>query len=166
MSTVVYNESDRRTLMSVKKSSVYLGYFTITFNLLWTESAYFPPSVDMSCWMADCNSTNHFSMVKLVYLSGVSWDTWSNQSIWWKWHSLHLTIATNIEWVCRFASRRAWWKAWSKWRHANSCSWSAVFKTNLSNRTNQCNIVNKSIIQLLSGVDVTEVQSRPLLVCE
>ena len=103
-------------------------YFTIPFNLLLTQSAYFPPSVNMSCWMADCNSTNHLSMVKLVYLSGMSWNTWSYQSIWRKWHSLHLTIATNVEWICRFTSRRAWWKAWSKRWHAYSCCWRAVFK--------------------------------------
>lgn len=127
MSIGLYNESDN----VCEKNPPSSCYFTIPFNLLLTQSAYFPPSVDMSCWMADCHSTNHLSMVKLVYLSGMSRDTWSDQSIGRKWHSLHLTIATNVEWICRFSSRRAWWKAWSKWRHAYSCCWRAVFKANL-----------------------------------
>lgn len=130
MSKEVYNKSDKRNVCEKILSLPFIWQWS--FNPLSTESAYFSPCIDMACWMADCNSANHLSMVKLVYLSGVSWDTWSNQSIWWKWHSLHLTIATNVEWVCRFTSRRAWWEAWSKRWHAHSCCWSAVFKANLS----------------------------------
>lgn len=58
------------------------------------------PCVYMSCGVTYGDSADNFSMIQGVDLPSMSWNSWTNQSIWWKGNRLHLSVSTDMEWVC------------------------------------------------------------------
>lgn len=59
----------------------------------------FATSVDMTCGVADGYCAHHLTVVQRVDLTGVAWDTGSDQGIGRKGHRLHLTISADVEGV-------------------------------------------------------------------
>lgn len=56
-------------------------------------------SVNVSGGVTDGDGTHHLPVVQCVYLTGMTWDPWSHQSIWGERNWLHLSIRSNMEGV-------------------------------------------------------------------
>lgn len=59
----------------------------------------FAASVDMTCGVANGNSAHHLTMAQRVDLTGVAWNTRTDQGIGREGHRLHLTVSTDMEGV-------------------------------------------------------------------
>lgn len=59
----------------------------------------FATSVDMTSGVANGYCAHHLTVVQRVDLTGVAWDTRSNQGVGREWHRLHLTISADVEGV-------------------------------------------------------------------
>lgn len=59
----------------------------------------FATSVDMTCGVANGYCAHHLTVVQRVDLTGMAWDTGSDQSVRRKGHRLHLTISADVEGV-------------------------------------------------------------------
>lgn len=59
----------------------------------------FATSVNMTCGVANGNSTDHLAVAQCVDLTGVAWNTGANQGVGWEWHRLHLAVCTDMEGV-------------------------------------------------------------------
>lgn len=53
--------------------------------------------VDVTCGIADGDSTHHFSVAQCVDLASMTWDAWAYQCIWREGHGLHLTVRTHMK---------------------------------------------------------------------
>lgn len=56
-----------------------------------------PSGVDMACGGADGDGAHHLSVVQAVNLTGVTRDSWTQQSVGGEGHGLHLPIRTHVE---------------------------------------------------------------------
>lgn len=59
----------------------------------------FATSVDMTSGVANGYCAHHLTVVQRVDLTGVAWDTRSNQGVGREGHRLHLTISADVEGV-------------------------------------------------------------------
>lgn len=53
----------------------------------------------MTCGVANGDSTDHLAMAQCVDLTGVAWNTGTNEGVGWEGHRLHLTICADMEGV-------------------------------------------------------------------
>lgn len=59
----------------------------------------FATSVDMTCGVANGNSAHHLTVAQRVDLTGVAWNTGTDQGVRREGHRLHLTISADMEGV-------------------------------------------------------------------
>lgn len=76
--------------------------------------------VDVTCGVADGDSTHHFPVAQCVDLASVARDAWAYQCIWREGHWLHLTICTHMKRISPAKYRgRQRWSVWAK-KHVSS----------------------------------------------
>ena len=66
----------------------------------------FATSVDMTCGVANGNSTHHLAVAQCVDLTSVAGDTGANKGVGWEGHRLHLAICTDVEGVSSAGKRK------------------------------------------------------------
>lgn len=59
----------------------------------------FATGIDVTCGVADGNSTDHLAVAQRVDLTGVARNTWADQGVRRKGHGLHLTVCTDVKGV-------------------------------------------------------------------
>lgn len=64
------------------------------------NSAYLSASIHMPGRITNSNCTHNLPMIESVYLARMSGNSRTYESIRWEWNWLHLTITTDMEWIC------------------------------------------------------------------
>lgn len=76
-----------------------MGHWTLAARLTDVPDLDTPlaTGVDVTCGVADGDSTHYFPVAQCVYLSSVAWDAGANEGIWREGHGLHLTVCTHVK---------------------------------------------------------------------